>query len=196
MQDLNAYIDTDPVLQDFTPRLDPIRASFNFGLDLEYWPLDFLGIGFDGGYLYTQSAVGDDPDGISVLGAVVNPSALEIGAYAKYGTMLGDRFLLGGGAGVYNVSLLGAYKQVNASIFTSTLREDWNGGTFGLKAFGSAEYFFSPNFSLALDLGYRLARIDRVHIAGGGTATKADGSALVIDYSGLYYKLGLRYSFR
>ncbi len=196
MQDLNTYIDTDPILQIFTPRIDPIRASFNFGLNLEYWPLDFLGVGFEGGYLYTQSGVGDNPDGISVLGAVVNPSALELGAYAKYGNVLWDRLLLGGGAGVYDVRLSGAYKQVNASIFTSTLREDWTGGTFGLKAFGSAEYFFSRNFSLALDFGYRLARIDRVLIAGGGTATKADGSNLVIDYSGLFYKLGLRYSFR
>lgn len=139
---------------------------------------------------YSLSALWIGPQGSFILPDVVKNLNISFGLELGYLTLMG--------AGYTGSS--------TSSSSTSSGTGTYAGSGFGGKISSGADWFFSKNFSLGVDLGYRMASIGKVEEAysysgGGGsgsgsdTLTKAYPSEenLPLDYSGVAIGLGLTF---
>jgi opacity protein-like surface antigen len=188
-----------------------INGGLTFGGGVQYGIMDNLAIGVEVGSLATspvkwsysyQALTGYDttnpfnPTPIysnASFSYETDFSAMEIGPVIRGYLPIGERLLLNGTLGLEYVALSGTTK------YTSSLSPDQNtsfsGSTLGVKVTVGAEFFFSSLISVGVDLGYRMADITNVKDSDGNAWTKADGSSMSVDYSGLIMQGGIRLYF-
>lgn len=121
-----------------------------------------------------------------------NYSAMAISLDGFY-TMPVDNvdYRIGGAVGM--TLLNGAtYKMESAS---ATNSYDLTGSGFSLKLGVGADWYFTPNWTLNGDVGYRLSAVSPV-TANSKELKKANGTDTAsVDYSGLYSKVGVSFWF-
>jgi opacity protein-like surface antigen len=162
-------------------RPDPI---FQIGLDMEYLSLKHNGTGYiqeginklNGAMDYTLPAVWIGPSAYFVI-SPVERLKIRLGGGAGYFTMT---------SGDLTFTPEGASKVENLAL---------SGSTFGFKVGGGVDFFFTPHYSLGVDVAYRVAKVTTVHgnptdakLGDFDPLEKPDGSNWPFDYSGMIFK--------
>jgi opacity protein-like surface antigen len=119
---------------------------------------------------------------------------LSLGVFAKGAWPLTDRLLLTGGLGLDYLSMSGTIKATDYRGVTTQLNASGSGVGFKLSAGG--QYFFTGNFSVGLDLGYRFAPINTIKDSDNNTLQVGNPARdMKLDYSGFFTHVGLNLYF-
>jgi len=186
--------------------LSKITGGLTLGGGAQYGILDYLIVGAEVELLtaitsgtvswtnsYYTSDHGSEKYDVSI-------PALAAGVFVKGALPLGERFLLTGGLGIESLMLNGKAKITDSTNSNPDQTIDYTGTGVGGKILVGGEYFFNHWFSLGVDAGYRMAKINKMHYKYEnynveGDALKDDGSNMTVDYSGLILQGGVRFYF-
>ncbi|MBN1594903.1 hypothetical protein JW933_03155 [candidate division FCPU426 bacterium] len=206
MHDVNALIDerNGLFIMSIPVELNPghITGGSNWHLDLAFGFLPYLLAGIEGGGL---SAYAKGREGNILLDASyydIDITARELGGFIKGAWPLGEFILLTGGFGFYNVALAGFGERLDnrgfLGLLLGTQQIPYSGSAFGQKLMIGVDAFVFPTFAIALESGYRWARIEEVkgEINGENMVLKmSNGDSFTVDFSGPFVKAGCRIYF-
>lgn len=172
-------------------KLNEINSGLTLGGGAQYGIVDNLLIGLELEYLMAGSKTD-----FSLMGSTntveISLPLLAIGGFIKGVLPLDEKLLLTGGVGVDSLSLSG---KISSSGAGGSASSDIKGSGLGVRLLVGGQYFLMENFSLGLDLGYRIAKIPEIKDEHDNVAIKSNGEKATVDYSGLIARLGVGFFF-
>jgi hypothetical protein len=173
-----------------------VKSGIGYGGSLMFRPDPAFQIGFDADFLNLKNdGAGYLQEGSTRIDGDMNykAPALWIGPSVYIVVSATDKlkFRLGGGAGYF--SIIGGNITFTPSGAYKVQSLDLTGSTVAFKVGGGIDYFFTPHYSLGVDVGYRVAKISTIHgsISGWDPLEKPDKSNWPFDYSGIVSKVKL-----
>ena len=209
--------DADMIKTNSTTKID--NASI-FGIDIEKGMTPEIGAGVRISYLKTndgtrhnllqfpfynsdgtrQAASNLYENNFKISNLILIP-VLVGGSYTKSINekwALNGNFYLGYGFASARISNRTTVRKTNSAgaleaATTTSYDQDFSGNAFVADIALGGEYNFSKVISIGANLGYRLAKVDKMKTSSGSTLVKDDGSSVIFDFSGMTATLALNY---
>lgn len=163
-----------------------VTVAYSVGVDVGFRLTRSMDLGLDADFYYVATELNT-----KFINVLYNFSVLWIGPQFTYSyQMPHNPIVLDLGVGMGYLTLVGAGA-------TSAIVSGYEGTGLGYRGTVGFGWRLNSGHAIMLDVGYRSATVPSVKVANGsgvgGTLKKVDGSGdLVLDYSGLDLKLGMK----